>query len=297
MKLFTKAAALLLTLTLLLCLASCSTGDATDEQTPEGMKLATCAGEDFRLYVPTVWNENIDYGISGAYYHLSTQSTVSAKKYPITPEMQSQMANAGEKGNIQWFWEEYCLSVVKSYAFGNEVEQVEEPASAVLGKLNAKQYHYTARVNGVATEFLQVVGEKSDAFYVLTFTIDATLYSALQTDMQNMIGSFTIPGTPYEPEGYQKVLDENAEAPEGMKLASNKDVAYLFYVPTSWTVEKQESIFAAYVEADKTSISVVPYMPAVESMSVAEYFAMVRKELEDFVSPSGLTMISNAEAP
>ena len=92
MKLFTKVASFLLTLTLLLCLASCSSGDVTDEQTPEGMKLATCAGEDFRLYVPTVWNENIDYGTSGAYYNLSTQSTVSAKKYLITEDMRAQMA-------------------------------------------------------------------------------------------------------------------------------------------------------------------------------------------------------------
>lgn len=297
MKLFTKVASLLLTLTSLLCFASCSSDNVTDEQTPEGMKIATCAGEDFRLYVPTVWNESIDYGISGAYYNLSTQSTVSAKKYPITEDMRAQMAANTEKGSIQWFWETYCLSVVKSYAFGNEVEQKEEPASAVLGKLNAKQYHYYAKVNGVATEFLQVVGEKSDAFYVLTFTMDETLYTPLLQDMQNMIGAFSIPGTPYEPEGYQKVLDENAEAPEGMKLASNKDVAYFFYVPTSWKVEPQETVFAAYVEEDRTSISVAPYMPAAESMSVAEYFEMVCKELTGFVSPQGFTMVSNKEEP
>ena len=297
MKLFTKVAALLLALTLPFCFISCASDNVTDESTPEGMKLATCAGEDFRLYVPTAWNENIDYGISGAYYNLTTQSTVSAKKYPITPDMQAAMDAHADVGNIQWFWETYCLAAVKGYAFGNNVEQKEEPTDTVLAKLNAKQYHYTATVSGALTEFLQVVGQSGSAFYVLSFSVDETLYAPLLNDMQKIIANFTLSDTPYAPEDYEKVLDENAEAPEGMKLASNKDVAYFFYVPTAWVVEQQQSVFAAYVAEDRSSVSVVPYMPVQASMSVAEYFEMVRKDLVKLVGEECFVMTSDPEAP
>ncbi|MBQ9132411.1 MAG: hypothetical protein IJX62_08075 [Clostridia bacterium] len=297
MKQLLKVAAALLCLTAVLLCTSCAQDSATDDATPEGMKIATCAGEDFRLYVPTVWNENTDYGVSGAYYNLSTQSTVSAKKYPITGDMRTQMeANAG-KGNIQWFWEAYCRAAVEAYSFDGTVEQREEPTDTVLGGLNAKRYCYRARINGAVTDFLQVVGQASDAFYVVSFAMDETLYAPLSEDMQKILTAFRIGDTPYEPEGYQKVLDENAQAPQGMKLASNKDVAYFFYVPTDWVVEQQETVFAAYVAGDRSSVSVVPYMPSQESMSVAEYFEMTSKRLTDLAGADSMTMISDASNP
>lgn len=295
-QLFKGAAALLCLMAILLC-SSCAQSDATDDTTPEGMKLATCAGEDFRLYVPTVWNENTDYGVSGAYYNLSTQSTVSAKKYPITNEMRTKMEANADKGSVQWFWESYCRTAVEAYSFDGTVEQREDPADTVLGGLNAKQYHYRARINGAVTELLQVVGQASNAFYVVSFSMDETMYEPLLADMQKILTAFQIPNTPYEPEGYQKVLDENAQAPEGMKPASNKDVAYSFYVPKDWVVEQQETVFAAYVAGDRSSVSVVPYMPAQESMSVAEYFEMTCKQMTDLTGADGLTMISDASNP
>ena len=47
------------------------------EEIPDGMQMATCHGADFRLFIPTHWNLNTSYGVSGGYYNLAKQSTVS----------------------------------------------------------------------------------------------------------------------------------------------------------------------------------------------------------------------------
>ena len=62
MKRMLKGSLILLCLVLLLACVSCMKGPESDASVPEGMKLATCAGADYRLYVPTVWNTNTDYG-------------------------------------------------------------------------------------------------------------------------------------------------------------------------------------------------------------------------------------------
>ena len=66
------------------------------EYIPEGMQIANCEGDDFRLYVPTSWNLNNSYGVAGAYYNISVQSTVSVVKYPVTEEMKATLPEGGD---------------------------------------------------------------------------------------------------------------------------------------------------------------------------------------------------------
>ena len=81
-----------------------------------------------------------------------------------------------------------------------------------------------------------------------------------------------------------------------MKLASNSDVAYLFFVPESWVINQNEQIYAAYVEEDRASVSVVPYMPDAESMSIAEFSKMTKDKLVEIVGESGYAADSESEA-
>ena len=69
--------ALLCALLMLLSLVSCAASEG--EEVPANMQIASCAGADYRLYVPTSWVPNTSYGISGAYRDLSNQSTVSVR--------------------------------------------------------------------------------------------------------------------------------------------------------------------------------------------------------------------------
>lgn len=281
MKLMLKGSLILLCLVMLLTCVSCMKGPETDASVPEGMKLATCAGADYRLYVPTVWNTNTDYGVSGAYYNMLTQSTVSAQKYAITEEMRAAFANEPSRSHIEIFWEDHLLEPLCAYALGGEVELfAEETKSVTLHKLNAMQFSCGATVAGKELRLLHVIGEKTDdAFYVLTFTVDVSLYERLLPDVQKIVSAFVLADTPYEPFDYVKDLNEDAPAVEGMKIASGKDVKYLFYVPTDWVIDRNQTVYAAYDPADRSSVSVVPYLPAEAEMRVSEYFALCEERM------------------
>lgn len=276
MKPIRKGLLILLCFVMLTACVSCMQEPETDSAVPEGMKVATCAGADYRLYVPTVWNLNTDYGVSGAYYNLLTQSTVSAQKYPITEEMRAAFLAEPSRSHIEVFWETYCLEPFRAYALGGEVEQnAEETKSVTLHKLNAMQFAYSATVAGNNLRILQVVGEKTDdAFYVLTFTADETIYDRLLPDVEKIISAFVLSDTPYEPFDYVKALDHDAPAISGMRIASGKDVKYRLYVPEDWVIDQNQTVYAAYDPEDRVSVSVVPYLPAEAEMRVAEYFEL-----------------------
>jgi hypothetical protein len=59
-------------------MSSCSQAN-TD--IPDGMKIATCEGETFRIYVPEAWTSTADAGISGGYALSSVRSNVSMASY------------------------------------------------------------------------------------------------------------------------------------------------------------------------------------------------------------------------
>ena len=295
MKLFSKIASLLCCAALLFCCASCAT---VDEGVPNGMKIATAEDADFRLYVPSVWNVNTAYGISGAYYNLSKQSTVSVVKYPITEEMTASMTEAdiAEGGaRLDWFWETECKSAVEAYALGGslsvvEDEPAEESAGVTLDTLNAHKYHLKATVKGDTVHFVHVIAEKDGSFYVFSFTVLDELYESLLEHVNSMLVNFVF-AEPYVAPDYVKSLDKDAEAPEGMILASNDDVAYRFYVPDDWAVNQNEAIFAASLKSDGSNVSVVPYMPETDSMSVAEYFALCEEMMKNTAEKDGYELL------
>lgn len=287
MKKMIKMAALALCLALLLGFSSCVT-DAPEE-VPDGMKLATAAGADFRLYIPTSWNTNTSYGVSGGYYSLSTPSTVSVVKYAITEEMEAVLSAEDvaslEGGRLDKYWYTYCLPVLEEQILPG-TEGVVTTSADLLNGINARRFCTHGVVNGVDTRFDQLVAEKDGAFYVFSYIVDVTLYDSLLSQVESMLDAFIF-ADPYVPDDYVKDLDEDITAPTGMKIASNKDVAYRFFVPEAWTVNRDEEIFAAYVESDRSSVSVVPYMPDVDSLSVAEFFTMCQTMMQETAGAEG----------
>ena len=314
MKLFARIAALLCCAVLLFsCVACANTGESN---VPVGMKNATAAGDDFRLFVPSVWNVNTAYGISGAYYTMSQQPSVSMVKYEVTAQMRAELEQITEPDTeaqteadtegestsdepelglsglrIDWFFTNRVLPTVEEMALGGSLNQIaEDTKSGVLDDANARQYHLTATVRGNKLHFNCVVAERGNAFYVFSFIAVDDLYLPLSADVQRMIDEFYF-DAPYVPDNYMKDLDLNAEAPEGMRLASNNDVAYRFYVPTDWTLNRDEEIFSAYLTSDRSSVSVVPYMPDVESMSVSEFFALCEDMMKTTAGEGGYELL------
>lgn len=289
-----KIVLVLLCALLVLSCASCAT---KERGVPDGMKNATAANADYRLYVPSVWNVNTAYGVSGAYYSLASQSTVSVQKYPVTAEMEASMAALSLEGGarLDWFWEQACKPAVAQQALGGSVQTVEEEANLLtLGGCNAHRFHCLATVNGTTLHFVHVIAEKNGAFYVFSYTVAGDLYEALLPNVESMLAQFVF-AEPYVPTTYVKPIDPDAAAPEGMKAASNDDVAYRFYVPSAWEVNGDEEIFAAYVMSEGkilANVSVVPYFPDVESMSVAEFYTLCETMMKSTAGENGFELLS-----
>ena len=298
MKAYVRLMAILLCVCSLITLASCAN---SSEEVPAGMQIASCAGADYRLYVPTSWVVNTAYGISGAYRNLAQQSTVSVNTYFVS-DYEAEMPTAAPTPEeaeetvdlIEWFWREKCYAPVAARALNGTVTMVEEECVATsLDGANAKQYRYSALVNGTTLQFLQVVAEREARLYVFTFTATEEMFSFYRKEADQMLEAFIF-ADPYEPLHDVKMPAGNEDAPAGMKSAAGDDVAYRFYVPEAWTIRFDQSIYSAMAE-DRTSVSVVPYMPAVDSMSVAEYFEMSRVMMEKMAENDGYRLISDTE--
>ena len=289
-----KLAAILLCLCMVAGLVSCSGGSKKD--VPDGMQIASCAGADYFLFVPTTWNLNTQYGVSGAYFTLTRISNVSAAKYPMTEALLAEMQAASIEdtagARIEWYRNTHCKPIAESSALGGSYEEIAlETTAMLLGDATARQYRAKMTVNGKNIYQHQVIAERNGAFYVLTFMLESDLTEMLWSHVDAMIKEFKFTDTPYAPDAV-KELEADPNAPAGMMLASNDEVAYRFYVPTSWKINYNERIFAAYVEEDRTSVSVVPYYPDVESLSVGEFYMMSEDMMIQIAGRDGFERIS-----
>ncbi len=282
-----KLAAMLLCLGMVFSLASCASCAAGQgDEIPAGMQIASVAGADYYLFVPTTWNLNTQYGISGAYYSLSRLSNVSMEKYELDDTqrtvMQTAVSEDSASARIKWYYRSYCRPMLDQLAVTGSVTEIDAGSVTTLGAANAVQFELKAEINGSTTRQYQVVAERGGAYYVFTFLAEEELVEMLLPDVQKMLVEFRFSDTPYQPEALKELVDD-VEVPAGMKIASNRDVAYLFFVPESWVINRNEEVFAAYVEEDRASVSVVPYMPDAESMSIAEFSKMTKDKLVEIV--------------
>ena len=279
-----KTAAILLCLCMMLGMASC--GSNANGDIPDGMQIASCAGADYYLYVPTSWNLNTHYGVSGAYFHLERVSNVSVVRYEQTGKLLADMTaatlpdTAGDR--IDWYYNTQCKPAVESLAWEGTYEQLKlENDALLLGDANARQYRAKMTVGGKEIINHHVIAERGAAFYVFTFAVETDMLDMLWDAVATMIKEFKFTDEPYMPEAV-KEIEEDPDAPEGMKRASNDEVAYALYVPTAWKINQNERVFSAYVEADRSNVSVVPYMPSNEElpMTLDQYFEKMIENLK-----------------
>ncbi|MBQ8431596.1 MAG: hypothetical protein IJX28_01815 [Clostridia bacterium] len=291
--------ALVLAMLLPLALTSCNNTE-TGEVIPEGMKIANCEGDDFRLYVPTDWNENTAYGIAGAYYNLDVQSTVSVVKYLITEEMNAALPAKGDaaalRQRLEAFSLQYCRPAISEQPLvsGLKVEEDEDASEVLLDQLVAHRAHYLVTVDGQNLHYLQVIGEKNSAFYVFTYTAHPDLYEALLPSVERMLEEFIF-ADPYLPDEYPRLpAEEGTPIPAGMAVVSNADVDFHFYVPVTWEVEYKQEIYSAYLASDRSNVSVIPYVPD-RAMSVIDFFELCKNEMVKVGGEGSFTLLSQEE--
>ena len=288
MKRIKRIAAFLLTCVLLvLALSACV---KKENDAPDGMMIASAAGADYMLYVPTTWNLNTYYGVSGAYRDATAQSTVNVQRYSAADFASAE----GENRNAN-YWETVCLPQIQSRALNGEVtaytgDEVHAAHSFYLGGVPAEYRHVTALVDlreeeRATLHFVQAVAERNGYFYVLTYAGTNEAYELSESDLDKILTEFAFTDTPYTP---AKAAWKPAKVtpPEGMQVASSDEVAYRFFAPADWKVDSYQRIFAAVEPNDRSNVSMVAYLPAESGMSVAEFHQMT-VALMDQVSGAG----------
>ena len=249
---FKKITAVCLLLALLLCAVSCA---KDEDQTPEGMKLASKTGEPFRLYVPEAWTLNTTSGISGAclYYTTESVSTLVTARFATLTDATETLTDYVNRRTAVY------TETVQSFA-------VTARRDVVLSEQPALQVDYTAIINGTAMTCREIVAfYKGDAislhWYVATELYESMAESLKQIEKEFVLCDKSVPN--------DAVTDKHT--PDGMKIASSDSIEYCLYVPASWIGDSTSGKSEAYVAADRSNVTVTSYSPST-SMSVADYF-------------------------
>ena len=262
---------------LMTSLISCSAPLDDDETPPEQMRCASIAGAPYRLYLPSDWNLTTDAGISGGYYSMNDAVTITAQLYD----------NADALTEEQFIND--VLLVHLTDVFGGVLAVTEnDPIDTVLGttvgEVNyaraAKAIRYSGVIGHITTMGMAVVAPFDGQVLVLTYHAREDVYETYLSGMEAAVTNFRWLGKPYQPEDPVHTVDPDADAPAGMQLASNDDVAYRFYVPENWILDTKLPTSAAYCsESDRSNVSVTVYMPEVDQMTAEEYWALCLADL------------------
>ena len=259
---------LLCLLVLASALVACS---PEDDEVPENMQYATVAGSDYRLFLPIDWNLLTDTGVSGGYASMQNKAIIYVKVYENPESLEARD-----------FWSTVLMpSLLGSFEKLEPVSTL-TPVESTLNEHAAITAPFEGTREMVTYQGQHVICPKNDKIYVLTFCAMKDVYEGYLGVFDTVKKSFKFSDTPFEPKEPVNTVDPNAEAPEGMQLASNDDVAYRFYVPKSWMLDKNLPTSSAYVsESDRTNVNVTVYMPEEDHIeSVDDYFATCLEELK-----------------
>ena len=269
-------------LSLVLCLlmlttllAACSN---KDDEIPENMQYATVAGSHYRLFLPIDWNLLTDTGVSGGYASAQNKAVIYVKVYD-NPE--------GLTADSYW---STVLMPARQASF-----EVMEPATSPVPLETPLDEHPALVMGYEGTRELvtywgqDVICPKDDKIYVLTFCTRKDLYEGYLDTFEDVRKNFKFSDTPFEPKEPINTVDPDADAPEGMMLASSDDVAYRFFAPESWVVGDAEAAALVYAsETDRSNVTVMGYA-APDGYSVANYWEDTEKYYKDTLKDYALT--------
>lgn len=299
----------LLCVLLALCLlAGGLTACSGQSEIPDGYQYATCAGEYFRLFVPTQWTVNTESGVSGAYLSIDTSVSMIEVPFDLTDaaltgtgdgaetagqgeDTDTEGGNADRTATLEDFYRAHLaqISTLRDYT-------EEERYYTTVSGYKAVSVTYAATVAGTAYRFRQVLCRVAGRFYLFTFTAPAEKFDTYTDIVSEIIENIQFYNTPYEGSGDTKKVSDKVTPPEGMFLVSNDKVAYRFFAPDGWTSNGESGAELVYVtEADgsRSNVSMMAYYPEDEGFSVADYWEMCRPHYEDALP--GFTLLSVTE--
>lgn len=267
MKRFSRCAgALLLLLLAVSGLLSCS---GTSE-VPDGYQYATCAGEYFRLFVPTQWTVNTQSGVSGAFVTIDT--AVTMREVSFEPE-EGQATLDG-----------FQSSFMQEVSALHDYKELSAPITDEVDGYGARRLHYSARVAGEVYIFRQVLIKAGGRFYAFTYSAPSETFDNYADIVDEILAEIRFYNEPYEGSGETNEIPDDVTAPEGMKLVSTDEVAFRFFVPTAWETDPESAAYLSWVtetDGSRSNVSMITYMPDDEGYSVADYWKQCVTKYED----------------
>ncbi|MBE6531461.1 MAG: DUF1795 domain-containing protein [Ruminococcaceae bacterium] len=253
-----------LVLALMLCtllLSSC--GDR--EEVPKGMLLASVSGEPFKLYVPEQMTVNTESGISSAFAYVPEKMIISARYF--TPSADMTLAE----------YIDYCA---QGYASSLASFELKSRDAAVLAGLDAIKMTYTAKIDDTDYTCTQIsVLHKGDMvslnFYIPTESVEN--HASTITSVSDV---FVL--CDRAEHGGDEFVDK--KTPDGMKIASHKNLEYRFYVPKNWICDSESGRSEAfYSESERSNVTVTSYSPDTAT-SLGDYIASIKESYAASIS-------------
>ncbi len=246
--------AVLLVAVMCLLAAGCANDGA-----PDGMYRLSPEGEPFVMYVPEQWTSNTSSGIVSAYYSSIDNIAVSAEYF------------IHENANITL--SEYADELANAYADGLFIHLTARKA-AVLGGADAIELIYTSDSDGKEFTYREIYTRNGELFVSLRFHCPSERYDELAEQFDDIVEVFELA----ELGEVKNDCVTDKKTPDGMKIASNENIEYRFYVPKTWICWSEDSVSDAYYpESGKPNVSVTSYSPD-DPMTAEEYVSLCEKE-------------------
>ena len=263
---------------------------------PDGYQYATCNGEYFRLFLPTQWTVNTESGVSGGYTAVFGNTAVSMTEVPFSIE--------NGDATLEDFYKAHLSEIeqLKDYTADpkNFVDSTMS-ASDGGGRAAAKDITFTASVAGTVYRYRQVLCKVEGRFYIFTCTMDNAYFSELSESqkldilgiVEEIRGNIVFHNRPFD-DGENGKKIPAVDAPDGMKLVSNNDVAYRFFAPDSWIAVEGSAASQVYAsETDRSNVSVIGYVSE-DGVSVEDYWKELLPHYQSALT--GFKEISATEA-
>lgn len=254
-----------ITLALIFCLCAVSCSSKNEDGAPDGMMSVTLANEPFTLYVPQNWTPNTASGYSSAQYTAIDGLSVSARYSASADEtLTAEEYNEASLASIT----DFVLSSNEYY--DSKIEVIEKNVAALLDGKDAYRITYKITKNEVRMVCSQTtVKHGSDFITLYTYCPESKYDDTRKEIFEDIREAFKL-GKRVENKGVQLV---DKDTPDGMKLASNPDLNYRFFVPKqNWICDPENGATEArYDESGNPTVTVTAYLPDT-SMKLEDYF-------------------------
>ena len=234
---------------------------------PSGFQLASVENAPFYLYVPNSWTSNVASGISSAYCVAGNRVLVSAFAQQADESTSLELYTAKTLESFQRTLEGFEL-VSKNFE------------ETTLGSYSAYCFDYKAISDNTDMKFRTYVSKYDEGFTVLTYSAAEEVFSKFETDFNEIVAKFTFKVENKNNES-PKVIEPVQEEIDGWQLASGEEYEFEFFVPKSWTVDKESEFPVATCSSeagDNSNVTVMSYV-LTEPMTAKDYWEKTKSEL------------------